>query len=44
MLCLKIAEQVANSVDPEKMPGFVASHLGLQRLLRPVWPNTNSIV
>ena len=27
MLCLKIAEWVANSVDPDEMPHSVASHL-----------------
>ena len=39
MLCLKIAGWVANSVDPDEMPRFVASHLGLYCLLRPVCPN-----
>ena len=40
MLCLKIAEWVANSVDPDEMPRSAASHLGLYCLLRPVCPNT----
>ena len=40
MLCLKIAGWVANSVDPDEMPHYVASHLGLHNLLRPVCPNT----
>ena len=44
MLCLKIAGWVANSVDPNEMPHFVASHHGLHCLLRPAWPNTYSIV
>ena len=39
MLCLKIAGWVANSVDPDETPRFVASHLGLYCLLRPVCPN-----
>ena len=40
VLCLKLAEGVANSVDPDEMPHFVASHLGLHCLLMPVCPNT----
>ena len=39
MLCLKIAELVANSVDPDETPRSAASHLGLYCLLRPVCPN-----
>ena len=35
-LCLKVAEWVANSVDPDEMPHFAASHLGLHCLLRPL--------
>ena len=30
---------MANSVDPDKMPYFAASHLSLHGLLRPVCPN-----
>ena len=40
MLCLKIARWVTNSVDPDETPHFVASHLGLHCLLRPICPNT----
>ena len=40
LLCLKIAEWVANSVDPDEMSCSVVSHLGLHCLLRPVSPNT----
>ena len=40
MLCLKIAGWVANSVDPEEITHFAASHLGLHCLLRPVCLNT----
>ena len=40
MLCLKIAGWVANNVDPDETLQFVASHMGLHCLLRPVWPNT----
>ena len=40
MLCLKIAGWVANSVDPDETPRSVASHLGLNCLLRHVCPNT----
>ena len=32
-MCLKTAEQEANSVDPDQMPHFVASGLGLHCLL-----------
>ena len=39
MVCLKIAGWVANSVDPDEMPHFAVSHLGLYCLLRPVCPN-----
>ena len=39
MLCLKIAEWVANSVDPDETPRSAASHLGLYCLLRPVCLN-----
>ena len=28
-MCLKLAEWMANSVDPDEMPHFAASHLGL---------------
>ena len=42
MLCLNIAGWVPNSVDPDEMPHFVASHLGLQCLLRLVCLNTYS--
>ena len=31
---------MANSVDPDEMPRYAASHLGLNCLLRPVCPNT----
>ena len=40
MLCLKIAEWVANSVDPDESPRSAATHLGLHRLLMPVCTNT----
>ena len=30
---------MANSVDPDEMPGSVSSHLGLHSLLRPVCQN-----
>ena len=42
LLCLIIAECVANSADPDEMPHSVASHLGLHCLLTPVCPNTYS--
>ena len=41
-MCLKIAEWVANSVDPDGTPHFVASHAGLHCLLWPVLPDTSS--
>ena len=31
---------MANSIDPDETPHSVASHLGLNCLLRPVCPNT----
>ena len=40
MLCLKIAEWMANVVDLDEMPDSMACHLGLHSLLRPVCPNT----
>ena len=40
ILCLKIARQVANSVDTDEMLHSAASHLGLHSLLRPVCPNS----
>ena len=33
---------MANSVDPDQMPHFVASDLGLHCLPRPICPNTLS--
>ena len=36
----KIAGWVANSVDPDQTPRFVASDLGLHGLLWPVFPKT----
>ena len=42
MLCLKIAGRVANSVDTDETRHSWASHLGLQCLLRPFFPNTYS--
>ena len=41
MLCLKLAEWVANSVDPDETPYSAASNLGLHYLLRPVCPITH---
>ena len=35
---------MANSVDPDEMPHFAASHLGPHYLLRPVRSNTYSKV
>ena len=40
MFCLLFAGLVANNVDPDEMPRFVMSHLGLHCLLRHVCPNT----
>ena len=40
MLCLKIAEYVANRVDPDEMLHSVASHLDLHCLPRPICQNT----
>ena len=40
ILCLKVAGWVANSADPDEMPHYVASHLGLHCLLRHVFPFT----
>ena len=40
VLCLKIAGQVANCVDPDDTPWSATSHLGLHCLLRPVCPNS----
>ena len=40
MLCPKIPNWVANSVDPDEKPWSVASRLGLHSLLRPVCLNT----
>ena len=37
MLCLKLAELVANCVDSDEMPRFATSHLNPHCLLRPVW-------
>ena len=34
MLCLKIAEWMANTVDPDETPCFVASDLGLHCLAK----------
>ena len=39
LMCLKYAEQVSNSVDPDKMPHSAASDLGLHCLFRSVCPN-----
>ena len=39
-MCLKTAEWVENSVDPDQMPHSVASDLGLHCLLRSVCPTT----
>ena len=39
MLCLKIAEGVENSVDPDETPRSAASHLALHCLFRPVCLN-----
>ena len=44
MLCLKIAEWVVNSVDPDGTPRFVASHVRLHCLFGPAWLNTSSKV
>ena len=38
-MCLKYC-YIANSVDPDQMPHFVASDLGLHCLQRPLCPNT----
>ena len=35
---------MANCVDPDEMPHSVAYHMGLHFLLRPVCPNTISMV
>ena len=40
LLCLKVVGCGANSVDPDELLHFAASHLGLHCLLRPVCPNT----
>ena len=37
MLCLKLAERVANSVGPDETSHFAASHPSLHCLLRHVW-------
>ena len=42
--CLKIAERVANSVDPHEMLSFAESNLGLHCLLRPPLTDTFSEV
>ena len=38
MLCLNVAGWVANIVDPDEMPHSVASHQGLQCLLKTIRP------
>ena len=44
LVCRHLTGWVANSEDPDEMPHFSASHLGLHCLLRTVWPNTYSKV
>ena len=39
----KIAEGVANSVDPDKTPPSAASHLSQHCLLRPVCPRISLV-
>ena len=44
LMCLKITEQLANSVDPDRTLHYAVSDIGLHCLLRHVCPNTSGYV